>query len=66
MESFYKNYSCFNWSNIILHRLTSYQNAAQHGRKESFEHYSEAQKHYYLKTQKCIAAQKELIIFGSK
>ncbi len=66
MESFYKKYKSFNWSIIILNRLTSYRNAARHGQKESFEHYSEAQKHYYLETQKCIAAQKEIIIFGSK
>ncbi len=56
----------YNWSNIILFRLTSYQNAAQHGQKESYENYSEAQQHYYLETQKCIAAQKDIIIFGSK
>jgi hypothetical protein len=66
MESFYKHYKSFNWSNIILHRLNSYRNAAQYGRKESFKHYSDSQKHYYLETQKCIAARKEIIIFGSK
>jgi hypothetical protein len=66
MESFYKHYKSFNWSNIILHRLNSYRNAARYGRKESFKHYSDSQKHYYLETQKCIAAQKEIIIFGSK
>ena len=66
MESFYKHYKGFNWSNIILHRLNSYRNAARYGRKESFKHYSDSQKHYYLETQKCIAAQKEIIIFGSK
>ncbi len=56
----------YNWSNIMLYWLTSYQNAAQHGRKERYESYSEAQKYYYLETQKCIAAQKDVIIFGSK
>ncbi len=52
----------YNWSNIILYRLTSYQNSAQHGQKESYESYSEAQKYYYLETQKCIAAQRDIII----
>jgi hypothetical protein len=66
MESFYKKYKYFNWSIIILNRLTSYRKAAQYGRREHIEHYSEAQKHCYLATQKCIAAQKEIIIFGSK
>ena len=66
MEPFYKHYKSFNWSNIILHRLTSHRNAARYGRKESFKDYSDSQKHYYLETQKCIAAQREIIIFGSK
>jgi len=67
MESpFNIKYHGYNWSNIILHRLISCWNAGRHGRKESFEQYSEAQKHYYLETQKCIAAQREIIIFGSK
>ena len=66
MDSFYKKYRHFNWSIIILNRLTSYRNAAQQGRRDNIEQYSEAQKHCYLATQKCIAAQKEIIIFGSK
>ena len=34
--------------------------------KKSFNDYSDSQKYYYLETQKCIAAQREIIIFGSK
>ena len=66
MESFYSKYNSYNWDEIIRHRLTWYRNAARDGRKESFKDYSDSQKHYYLDTQKCIAAQKEIIIFGSK
>jgi hypothetical protein len=65
MESFYRKYKSFNWDEIIRHRLTSYRNAAQYGRKESFNDYSDSQKHYYLETQKCIEAQQKVIIFGS-
>ena len=65
MKSFYKHYKSFDWSNIILHRLNSYRNAARYGKQERFELYSNSQKYYFLKTQKCIAAQKEIIIFGS-
>ena len=66
MESFYSKYKSFNWDEIIRHRLTSYRNAARYGRKESFNDYSDSQKYYYLETQKCIAAQREIVIFGSK
>ena len=66
MKSFYKHYKSFDWSNIILHRLNSYRNAARYGKQERFELYSDSQKYYFLETQKCIAAQKEIIIFGSK
>jgi hypothetical protein len=66
MESFYKHYKSFDWSNIILHRLNSHRNAARYGKQELFELYSDSQKYHYLETQKCIAAQKEIIIFGSK
>ena len=66
MESFYRKYKSFNWDDIIRHRLTSYRNAARYGQKQSFKDYSDSQKHYYLETQKCIAAQREIIIFGSK
>ncbi len=66
MESFYIKYKSFNWDEIIRHRLTSYRNAARYGRKKSFNDYSDSQKYYYLETQKCIAAQREIIIFGSK
>ncbi len=66
MESFYKKYKSFNWDEIIRHRLTSYRNAARYGRKESFNDYSDSQKYYYIETQKCIAAQRVIIIFGSK
>ena len=67
MDSFYGKYKkFFNWDEIIRHRLTSYRNAARYGQKESFNDYSDPQKYYYLKTQKCIAAQREIIILGSK
>ena len=66
MESFYKKYKSFDWDNIIRSRLNTYRNAARYGKQERFELYSDSQKYYFLETQKCIAAQKEIIIFGSK
>ncbi len=66
MESFYSKSKSFNWDEIIRHRLTSYRKAAREGRKESFNDYSDSQKHHYLETQKCITAQRDIIIFGSK
>jgi hypothetical protein len=50
--------NCYNGSNIILFRLTSYRHAAQHGRKQSYEHYSEAQNYYYLESQKVLQHKK--------
>ena len=66
MESFYSKYKSFNWDEIIRHRLTSYRNAARYGRKKSFNDYSDSQKYYYLETQKCIAAQREIIISNTR
>ena len=66
MESFYKKYKSFDWDNIIRSRLNSYRNAARYGKQERFELYSDSQKYYFLQTQKCIAAQKEIIFFASK
>jgi hypothetical protein len=65
MESVYRKYKSFNWSNIILYRLTAYRDAAQQRRKETCEHCLASQRHYSLERQQCIAAQQKIIIFGS-
>jgi len=66
MESFYEKYKSFDWDNIIRSRLNTFRNVARYGKQELFELYPDSQKYYFLETQKCIAAQKEIIIFGSK
>ena len=66
MESFHEQYKSFDWDNIILSRLNTFRNVARYGKQELFELYSDSRKYYFRKTQKCIAAQKEIIIFGSK
>ena len=66
MESFYEKYKSFDWDNIIRSRLNTFRNVARYGKQELFELYSDSRKYYFLETQKCIAAQKEIIIFGSK
>ena len=66
MESFYEKYKSFDWDNIIRSRLNTYRNVARYGKQELFELYSDSRKYYFLETQKCIAAQKEIIVFGSK